>query len=83
MIIYNQKQSHNFLYYDFKNKLNYDKISYYNSLVYRVMKNTVNIISNFFLSVKMIHKLDSNTKVCQIFISPLSFISNNKADYNN
>ena len=49
MIVYNQKQSHNFLYYDFKNKLNYDKINNYNSLVYRDMKNTVNIVSYFFL----------------------------------
>lgn len=83
MIVYNQKQSHNFLYYDFKNKLNYDNINHYNSLIYRAMKNTVNIVYNFFLSVNTIYKLDSNAKVCQIFFSPPSFISNHKADYNN
>ena len=76
MIVYNQKQSHNFLYYDLKNKLTYDKFNHYNSLLYRVMKNTVKIVYNFFLSVKMIYKLDSNTKVCQISLSPLSFFSN-------
>ena len=50
MIVYNQKQSHNFLYYDLKNKLTYDKINHYNSLLYRVMKNTVkNCIQFFFV----------------------------------
>ena len=44
MIVYNQKQSHNFLYYDFKNKLSYDEIRYYDSLAYRAMKYTVSII---------------------------------------